>query len=188
MKMLLIDNYDSFTYNLAHLVREIGVNDLVVKRNDKIELEEVDAYSHILLSPGPGLPSEAGDLLEIVERYKEKKSILGVCLGHQAIVESFGGELENLEVVAHGKQHEISIDTASHLFAELPKTIKVGRYHSWIASKKSLPQNLKITASLDEDIIMGIEHATLPLFGIQFHPESIMTENGSKILKNWISA
>lgn len=186
-KILLFDNYDSFTYNLKHLLAECGA-DADVRRNDKIGLDEIEAYDKILLSPGPGIPSEAGILLPLIKTYAPYKSILGVCLGHQAIAEAFGGTLENLPEVYHGIQSAIRItDKDEILFSGLPKTLKVGRYHSWAVSAKWLPACLRITATDDDGMIMALRHEQFDVRGVQFHPESVLTENGQQIIANWLA-
>lgn len=187
MKILLLDNYDSFTFNLFQLVGEVGGVTPDVVRNDKITLEEVEKYDKILLSPGPGLPSEAGIMPELVKHFARKKSILGVCLGHQCIAESFGGQLENLERVCHGLGIETVVeDENERLFRGLPKTFQSGRYHSWTVSRENLPESLKITASDDEGRIMALSHQEFDVRGIQFHPESVLTPEGAKIIQNWL--
>src|ERR1700710_132032 len=178
-RILIIDNYDSFTYNLVHLVNEIGLQ-CEVWRNDKFTLDEVDAFSHIILSPGPGIPSEAGLLLQVIEKYAPTKSIFGVCLGQQAIAEAFGGKLYNLSRPMHGIATPIKV-TDSHeiLFAGLPETFKVVRYHSWVVSNEGLPANLEVTAIDEQDgSIMALRHKTYDVRGVQFHPESVLTEYG----------
>jgi anthranilate synthase component 2 len=187
MKILLLDNYDSFTFNLFQLVGEVGnvVPDVV--RNDKIRLEEVEKYDKILLSPGPGLPSEAGIMPELVRHFAAKKSILGVCLGHQCIAETFGGRLENLVRVCHGLGIETVVeDENERLFQNLPKTFQSGRYHSWSVSRENLPKSLKITASDAEGRIMALSHRKFDVRGIQFHPESVLTPEGATIIRNWL--
>lgn len=187
-KILIIDNYDSFTYNLVHLVNELGL-ECEVWRNDKFQLEEVEAFDKIILSPGPGIPSEAGLLLKVIEKYADKKSIFGVCLGQQAIAEVFGGELYNLSRPMHGLATPIKVtDTTEKLFAGLPETFNVGRYHSWVVSKKGLPEEILITAIDEKDnSIMALRHKTYDVRGVQFHPESVLTEHGKQIMHNWIS-
>ncbi|MFY9216124.1 MAG: aminodeoxychorismate/anthranilate synthase component II [Flavobacteriaceae bacterium] len=183
--ILLIDNYDSFTYNLVHYLEELGAQ-VTVRRNNKISLEEVAAFSHIVLSPGPGIPDEAGLLKEIIAAYAPTKKILGVCLGQQAIAEVFGGSLENLSEVYHGIASPIQItDPQSKLFKELPTEVVVGRYHSWVVSK-NLPEVLKVTAIDSEGQIMALEHKSYPVYAVQFHPESILTPSGKKMLANWL--
>ncbi|MDP9076639.1 MAG: aminodeoxychorismate/anthranilate synthase component II [Bacteroidota bacterium] len=186
--ILIIDNYDSFTYNLVHLVNEIGLQ-CEVWRNDKFSIGDVGAYDRIILSPGPGIPSEAGLLLEVIEKYAPTKSIFGVCLGQQAIAEVFGGSLYNLSQPMHGIATPIKVtDKDERLFAGLPETFKVGRYHSWVVDGKSLPDSLKVTA-IDEadDSLMALTHKEYDVRGVQFHPESILTEFGKEMMKNWLS-
>jgi anthranilate synthase component 2 len=187
-KILIIDNYDSFTYNLVHLVHEIGLT-CDVWRNDKFTLDEVDAYSHIILSPGPGIPSEAGLLLAVIERYAPTKSIFGVCLGQQAIAEVFGGKLHNLRRPMHGIATPIKItDKDEKLFAGLPESFKVGRYHSWVVDQNGLPETLTVTAIDEKDnSIMALRHQQYDVRGVQFHPESVLTEYGRAILQNWLN-
>lgn len=184
-QILLIDNYDSFTYNLVHYLEELGAQ-VTVRRNDKLSLEEVAAFSHIVLSPGPGIPDEAGLLKEIIATYAATKKILGVCLGQQAIAEVFGGRLENLSEVYHGIATPIKIlDPQATLFKDLPTEVVVGRYHSWVVSE-ALPESLKVTARDHKGQIMAIEHKDYPVHAVQFHPESILTPSGKKMLANWL--
>jgi anthranilate synthase component 2 len=184
-QILLIDNYDSFTYNLVHYLEELGAQ-VTVRRNDKLSLEEVEAFSHVVLSPGPGIPDEAGLLKEIIATYAATKKILGVCLGQQAIAEVFGGRLENLSEVYHGIATPIKIiDPQATLFKDLPTEVVVGRYHSWVVSE-ALPESLKVTARDHEGQIMAIEHKEYPVHAVQFHPESILTPSGKKMLANWL--
>lgn len=186
MKVLLFDNYDSFTYNLRHILLELGA-DVSVHRNDKITLDEVDGYDKIVLSPGPGIPSEAGLLLPLIERYASSKSILGVCLGEQAIAEVFGAKLINLSKVHHGISSGIRIIAKDPLFHGLEPGFLAGRYHSWAVSKDQFPDCLEITAVDDEEgEIMAIRHKEYQVHGIQFHPESILTPQGRLILQNWL--
>ncbi|MDR1524822.1 MAG: aminodeoxychorismate/anthranilate synthase component II [Tannerella sp.] len=186
MKCLLFDNYDSFTYNLYHILRELGV-DTDVYRNDKISLEEVAAYDKIVLSPGPGIPSEAGLLLPLIERYAPVKSILGVCLGEQAIAEVFGAKLLNLKEVYHGVCSDIKVVAKDPLFEGLGPWFRAGRYHSWVVSEDDFPECLEITAvDAETGRIMGIRHRRYDVRGIQFHPESILTPQGKKMIENWI--
>jgi anthranilate synthase component 2 len=187
-KILIIDNYDSFTYNLVHLVHEIGL-ECDVWRNDKFELEDVEAYSHIILSPGPGIPSEAGLLLPVIEKYASTKSIFGVCLGQQAIAEVFGGQLYNLSRPMHGIATPIKVtDPQEKLFAGLPQSFKVGRYHSWVVSEKDLPADLLVTAIDEKDnSIMALRHKHYDVRGVQFHPESVLTEYGKALMQNWLA-
>jgi anthranilate synthase component II len=187
MKVIVIDNYDSFTYNLVYLIREITGVLPDVYRNDKIKVSDISIYDKILLSPGPGIPSEAGELLNIIKTYSPTKSILGVCLGHQAIGEVFGGTLINLSEVYHGVATEISILNREKIFSGLPDKIKAGRYHSWSIKKDSLPANVEITAIDTEGDIMALRHKKFDVQGVQFHPESVLTEYGKKIVQNWLS-
>lgn len=186
-RLLVIDNYDSFTYNLVHALKELGQRNLVVKRNDKISCKEVAEFDKILLSPGPGLPSEAGIMPELIETFASSKSILGICLGHQGIAEAFGGRLVNLEKVMHGQETDAKVIAEDEvLFSNIPELLRVGRYHSWVVEAESLPDCFRITASTDDGQIMGLSHKEFDVKGLQFHPESVMTELGSTILKNWI--
>ncbi|MES2431261.1 MAG: aminodeoxychorismate/anthranilate synthase component II [Bacteroidota bacterium] len=191
MKILVFDNYDSFTYNLVHLVEKIMHQKVDVYRNDQIALEKVNEYDKIILSPGPGIPEEAGLLLPLIKEYASSKSILGVCLGHQAIGEAFGGKLENLSTVYHGVATDIQINNRESLFDNnvftgLPDTIEVGRYHSWIVSDKDFPKDLEVTARSENGYIMGLQHKKYDVQGVQFHPESVLTPDGEKILRNWL--
>ena len=185
-KILIFDNYDSFTYNLLHTVQSLGHTDVDVIRNDRMTLEEVERYDKIILSPGPGLPEEAGLLLPLIERYAATKCILGVCLGHQAIGQLFGAKLENIPHVFHGVQTPAQIVAEDYLFAGLPEEIEVGRYHSWIVSRESFPSELQVTALDKEGTIMALRHRTLDLHGVQFHPESILTPQGTAIIRNFL--
>ena len=187
MKILLLDNYDSFTYNLLHVVKELRATDIEVARNDQIDLDEVERFDKIILSPGPGIPEEAGLLLPVIKRYAPTKSILGVCLGHQAIGEAFGAHLENLKEVYHGVQTPISILQKEVLFEGLGKEIPVGRYHSWVVSREGFPECLEITAESREGQIMALCHKTYNVHGIQFHPESVLTPQGKEIIKNFLN-
>lgn len=187
MNILVFDNYDSFTYNLVHLVEKILHNRVTVVRNDEIALEKVQEFDKIILSPGPGIPSEAGLLLPLIKEYASSKSILGVCLGHQAIGEAFGGSLINLDTVYHGVATDATITVPSaKLFKGLPANITVGRYHSWIVDEKTLPADLEITALDDNGYIMAMQHKTMDVMGVQFHPESVLTPVGETILRNWL--
>ena len=185
MKILVIDNYDSFTYNLVHYLEDLGA-DVTVFRNDEFDLDEIDAFDNILLSPGPGIPDEAGLLKPLIAKYAPTKKILGICLGQQAIAEVFGGSLTNLEKVHHGISTPISIMDDSDLFRGLPGKIFVGRYHSWSVNKK-LPEALIATSVDDNGEIMSLRHRTLNVSAVQFHPESILTPDGKKILENWLT-
>ncbi len=187
MKILVFDNYDSFTYNLVQLIREIATDAKVeVFRNDEIPLEDVKAYDKILLSPGPGIPSESGLLLPLIKEYAATKSIFGVCLGQQAIAESFGGSLSNLSKVYHGIATPVHLTATSTLFEGLPTTFNVGRYHSWVVNEKDLPSDLIITSKDVDGYIMSLEHKTYDVKGVQYHPESVLTPDGAKILANWL--
>ena len=186
MKILLFDNYDSFTYNLLHILNELGA-DVEVHRNDKISLEEIERFDKILLSPGPGIPEEAGILLPLIRRYAPTKSILGVCLGEQAIGEAFGATLINLTDVHHGVCSDIRIVAKDPIFEGLEPGIRVGRYHSWAVSKENFPDCLEITAvDTEEGQIMGLRHREYDVRGIQFHPESVLTPKGKTIIENWL--
>jgi anthranilate synthase component 2 len=187
MKILVFDNYDSFTYNLVHLVEKITHTKVDVFRNDEIALEKVNDYDKIILSPGPGIPSEAGLLLPLIKQYAATKSILGVCLGHQAIGEAFGGTLTNLSKVYHGIATPIKIiNTNAQILKGLGETIEVGRYHSWIISNDNFPAELEVTATDDNGFVMALQHKTYDVQGVQFHPESVLTPDGEKILRNWL--
>jgi len=186
MKILVIDNYDSFTYNLVHALKKFEGVTVKVKRNDEVAEEEPDLYDKIVFSPGPGLPEEAGSLLSIIKNYAGKKPMLGVCLGHQAIAESFGGTLQNMNNVLHGIATPITVVSKSYLFKGIPETFEAGRYHSWIVEKESLPSVLEITSIDKEGRIMSFQHREFDIQGVQFHPESILTPLGEKILENWV--
>ena len=185
MKVAIIDNYDSFTYNLSHLVKELGA-DVTVFRNDQFQMEQLEAFDKIILSPGPGIPSEAGLLLDVIKAYAGKKPILGVCLGHQAIGESFGGHLTNLSEVYHGVATPTTITTDDYLFEGLPQRIEVGRYHSWVVAESGLPACLEVTSVSDEGYIMSLRHKEFDIRGIQYHPESVLTKDGKTIINNWL--
>lgn len=187
MKILVFDNYDSFTYNLVHLVEKITNIKVDVVRNDQIPLEDIKKYDKIILSPGPGIPSEAGLLLKVIREYASTKSILGVCLGHQAIGEVFGGTLKNLDSVFHGIATPCKLSPNSPLFKNLPETIEVGRYHSWIVTDENFPADLEVTARDDNNFIMGLQHKTYDVQGVQFHPESVLTPDGERIVRNWLT-
>ena len=188
MKILLLDNYDSFTYNLLHAVKELGATDVEVVRNDQIELDEVDRFDKIILSPGPGIPEEAGLLLPIIKRYAPTKSILGVCLGHQAIAESIGASLQQPPHPKHGHESPLTIvDPTDILYHGLTYPEQVGRYHSWIVNPHTLPSCLRISALDEEGHIMSFYHTTLPIRGVQYHPESIITRQGRKMINNWVN-
>lgn len=185
MKTVIIDNYDSFTYNLAHLVKELGA-EVDVLRNDKFELEELEKYDKIILSPGPGIPEEAGLLLEVIRTYAGRKPMLGVCLGEQAIGQAFGGKLTNLSEVFHGIQTNVKIKNKDYIFDGLPTEIPVGRYHSWVVDTEGFPEELVITAISSEGQIMALKHREYDVHGIQFHPESVLTPDGKQIVGNWL--
>ena len=193
MKIVIIDNYDSFTYNLAHLIKELGA-EVTVYRNDEPEVQAlIDnadniEFDKIVLSPGPGIPSEAGLLLDVIRTFAGKKPMLGVCLGHQAIGEVFGGQLTNLSDVFHGVATEGTQFGNDPIFAGLPKRIVMGRYHSWVVSKDGFPSCLEITAESDEGQVMALRHKTLDIHGIQFHPESVLTPEGKTMIGNWLNA
>ena len=187
MRILIVDNYDSFTHNLYHYVSQFEKNVEVVK-NDRILLTEVEQYDKIILSPGPGLPYEHKNLKEIIEQFSSTKSILGVCLGHQAIAECFGAKLKNLENVLHGISSEILFIKEDRIFNQIPNQIKVGHYHSWVIDEETLPSCLEVTSKNEDGIIMSICHKEYDLKGLQFHPESILTEYGLLMIKNWISS
>lgn len=185
MKIVIIDNYDSFTYNLCHLVRQLGA-EVTVVRNDQFELSDLEPYSKIILSPGPGIPSEAGLLCDVIRTYAGRRPILGVCLGHQAIGEVFGARLENLSEVFHGVATPCHIVGDDPIFSGIGPDITVGRYHSWVVSRCDLPACIEITATSDEGQIMALRHRELNVRGIQFHPESVLTPDGKKMLQNWL--
>ncbi len=188
INILVLDNYDSFTYNLVHLIEAILNKKVNVFRNDKISLDEVEKYDKIVLSPGPGIPDEGGIMKSLIERYASSKSILGVCLGHQAIAEVFGGQLLNMEKVYHGLSTTLKIvSKEDYLFSGLPRLFEGGRYHSWLVSKENLPSCFDITVEDQEGNIMGISHQKYDVKGVQFHPESVLTEYGEKILTNWLN-
>ncbi|HZH96095.1 MAG TPA: aminodeoxychorismate/anthranilate synthase component II [Flavisolibacter sp.] len=197
MRILVFDNYDSFTYNLVHLVKKIQPGQVDVFRNDEISMEKVAGYDKIILSPGPGVPNEAGMLIPLIKEYAASKSILGVCLGHQAIGEAFGGTLKNLSTVYHGVATEITLGKSgvknelspvcySRLFEGLPHKLMAGRYHSWIVEKDNFPDDLEITAEDENGYIMALQHKHLDVQGVQFHPESVLTPDGEAILRNWL--
>lgn len=185
MNIVIIDNYDSFTYNLSHLVKELGAK-VTVLRNDQFELQQLEEFDKIILSPGPGIPSEAGLLLDVISTYKGRKPMLGVCLGHQAIGEVFGARLTNLSEVYHGVQTEGTQLGNDPIFDGLPQRIMMGRYHSWVVDRASLPQCLEVTATTDDGMIMAMRHKEYDIHGIQFHPESVLTPDGRTIVDNWL--
>ena len=185
MKIVIIDNYDSFTYNLSHLLKELGA-EVEVVRNDKFELKDLEQYDKIVLSPGPGIPSEAGLLLDVIRTYAGRKPILGVCLGHQAIGEVFGASLENLKEVYHGVQTEGTQLGNDYIFDGLPERVMMGRYHSWVVATDSVPECLEVTAMSDDGEIMAMRHRQYDIHGIQFHPESVLTPEGKTIVGNFL--
>lgn len=185
MRTVIIDNYDSFTYNLAHLVKQLGA-EVSVLRNDQFRMNDLAAYDKIILSPGPGIPSEAGLQMQVIATYAGRKPILGVCLGHQAIGEHFGARLTNLSQVFHGVATDISITAPDYIYNELPARIQVGRYHSWVVDAEGLPDCLEVTGQSDEGQIMSLRHKQYDVRGIQFHPESVLTPDGCKIIDNWL--
>lgn len=192
MKILIFDNYDSFTYNLVHVVEKITHSKVDVYRNDKITLEKIKEYDKIILSPGPGIPVESGLLLPLIKEYASSKSILGVCLGQQAIGEAFGGSLINLSTVYHGVASTITVredrtKSVNDIFNSLPSELEVGRYHSWIVSNEDFPADLEITAEDKNGYIMALRHKTFDVQGVQFHPESVLTPMGEKMMRNWLA-
>ncbi|MFD1551085.1 anthranilate synthase component II [Putridiphycobacter roseus] len=188
LKVLLIDNYDSFTYNIVHYLEGVSPNVLVdVFYNDQIPFDKLDQYDKIVLSPGPGLPKDAGDLFKLIQLTVNQKPILGICLGFQALVEFYGGEIYNQDEVKHGIAEYCLFDIESKLFQQTPNRFKVGLYHSWAARKENFPTNLKINATSEKGVIMGFEHMNQAVYGVQFHPESILTENGHQIFKNYLA-
>jgi anthranilate synthase component II len=186
MKLLIVDNHDSFTYNLVHLVEEAGGKDFEIQFNDQIDLEAAAQFDKFLFSPGPGLPDEFPAMKLLLDLYKTKKSFLGICLGHQAIAEYFGGQLYNLPEVVHGQQKKIEQLDNDPLFRGLEKNLQVGLYHSWLVSHDNFPSKLEISALSHENRIMGLHHKNLDIRGLQFHPESIMTPDGLKMMRNWL--
>lgn len=188
MEILLLDNYDSFTYNLLHYVEQVSDAKVEVKRNDKISLEEVERFDKIILSPGPGLPKDAGIMPALIKKYASQKSIFGVCLGQQAIAEAFGGSLINLEKVFHGVALPMKVIEKDLLFRGLPKRFNVGRYHSWTVNPDDFPPELEITAIAESGEIMALRHKTYDVRAVQFHPESILTEHGLQLIRNWLNA
>jgi len=191
MKILIFDNYDSFTYNLVHMVERITNEKTDVYRNDKISLESISEYDKIILSPGPGLPCESGLLLPLIKKFAPSKSILGVCLGQQAIAEVFGGKLINLKNVYHGVATKIMVDEhrtkmQNDVFKDLPSELDAGRYHSWVVDNEDFPDDLEITARDENGLIMGLRHKTFDVQGVQFHPESVLTPDGEKMMRNWL--
>jgi anthranilate synthase component 2 len=187
MKILVLDNYDSFTYSLVHIIRELGYP-MDIIRNDKISVEEVNQYDKILLSPGPGIPEEAGIMKDVINRYAPSTSILGICLGHQGIAEVFGGELYNIPNVLHGVTSSIEVvDPTEKLFQGIPASFQACHYHSWAVSADKIPNELRVTATNKDGLVMAIAHKQFDVRGVQFHPESIMTEHGQLMIKNWLT-
>jgi anthranilate synthase component 2 len=187
MKILVIDNYDSFTYNLVQYIERVRKSPVDVRRNDQISLKEIGAYEKILISPGPGIPVEAGITLDLIREYGASKSILGVCLGHQAIAEAYGGSIRNLSTVYHGVTGQMKqLVGDDYLFDGIPREFDAGRYHSWVVEPGTLPEELEITVENDEGYIMAIRHREHDVRGVQFHPESVLTEYGGMMIKNWI--
>lgn len=186
MQILIVDNYDSFTYNLAQIVKECSNSEPVILKNDKINLKSVTGYNKILFSPGPGLPKDSPVMDKIIQRFGKSKSILGICLGHQAIGEAFGAQLINLKRVFHGVAKKINLTEDEYIFRKIPHSFEAGLYHSWVVSEKKFPECLKITATSEDGYIMGISHREYDIHGVQFHPESIMTKPGKAIIDNWL--
>ncbi len=187
MKLLILDNYDSFTYNLVQFVEELLGREITIKRNDEIDIEDVEAFDTIILSPGPGLPKDAGVMPLILEKYSTTKRILGVCLGHQAIIETFGGKIRNLDAVYHGVATKIlKTENESLILKDIPDKFYAGRYHSWAGVIEEFPKELLVTAVDEQNEIMALRHKSLDVFGVQFHPESIMTPYGKKMLANFL--
>ena len=188
MKILVLDNYDSFVYNLVHIIRELEYGEnLDIIRNDKITLEDVGQYDKILLTPGPGIPEEAGILQDVVKKYGATKSILGVCLGHQGLSEVYGAALTNMDVVLHGFGLKTNIvDKDDYLFKDMPEEFVTGRYHSWVVDKTSVQGDLVVTAMSEDNMVMAVKHKEYDVRGVQFHPESILTEHGKTMIKNWL--
>ena len=187
MKILVFDNYDSFTYNLVQIIEQIVGSEVDVFRNDRIALEDIEKYDKIILSPGPGIPEEAGILLELIKKYAPTKSIFGVCLGQQAIAEAFGGSLINLSEIYHGVATESTQTKEHQIFKDLPETLEVGRYHSWAVNTEDFPSELEITSVDKNGMIMSLKHKTYDVHAVQYHPESILTPDGKKILENFLS-
>lgn len=186
-KILVFDNYDSFTYNLVQMIEQITGRTVAVRRNDEITLEEIDAYEKIILSPGPGVPAEAGILLDVIRRYAPTKSIFGVCLGQQAIVEAFGGSLMNLKEIYHGVATKAKQVKEHKIFSGLPEVLEVGRYHSWAVNPEGFPEELEVTSVDENGIIMSLKHKFYDIHAVQYHPESILTAHGRQILQNFIN-
>ncbi|MCF8304148.1 MAG: aminodeoxychorismate/anthranilate synthase component II [Bacteroidales bacterium] len=186
MKVLLIDNYDSFTYNLVQLLYQAGANHVEVMKNDETDFSVIEHYDKIMLSPGPGIPSEAGSLKPVIEKYSREKDMFGVCLGHQAIAEVFGAKLKQLGRVLHGEETKAQVISRAPIYKEIPREIIIGHYHSWIIDATGFPDELEITMTDEEGEVMALKHRKLPLYGVQFHPESVMTPTGLQMVKNWL--
>jgi len=186
IKTIIIDNYDSFTYNLSHLLKELGA-DVTVVRNDKFKIENLEQYDKIVLSPGPGIPSEAGLMPQVIKAYAGRKPILGICLGHQAIGEAFGAKLLNIGNVVHGVATPAHLVAEDYIFKGLPADLEVGRYHSWVVDDKELPACLEVTGRSDDGYIMSMRHKEYDIRGIQYHPESVLTPDGKAIINNWLN-
>ena len=187
MKLLIIDNFDSFTYNLVQIVEELAIADYSIETHDKVDIDMVSKFGKILLTPGPGLPNEHPILEKVIRKYCSSKSIIGVCLGHQAIGEAFGGTLTNLSDVYHGVATNCNVlNTTAPLFEGLGNNLEIGRYHSWVIAKENFPESLEITAEDDNGFIMGLQHKTFDVQGVQFHPESVLTPQGEAIMRNWL--
>jgi anthranilate synthase component II len=187
MKLLVVDNYDSFVYNLVHMMYNIGVDDITVIKNDKFQLDDVKLFDKILLSPGPGVPKDAGLMPKVIQQFGATKSILGVCLGHQAIAEAYGCKLKNLNEPLHGIASKINFLEEDYLFENTPSNFHIGHYHSWVVDEKSINSQIKILAKDENENIMSIAHEHYDVRGVQFHPESVLTENGKQIISNWIN-
>ena len=189
MKILILDNYDSFTYNLVQYFEELTNDEIIVRRNDEISIDKLDDFDILVFSPGPGLPEDAGIMIDAIKQYADRKKMLGVCLGHQAIGQAFGAKLENLEKVYHGVKSEIEIlDQTDEIFENIGKTTGVGRYHSWVIKRGTLSDEFAITSMSDDNNIMSIKHKRYKVWGVQFHPESIMTDEGKKMIENFLKA
>lgn len=188
MKVLLLDNYDSFTYNIVELLRQLHITDFTVRFNDQITISEASDYSHIILSPGPATPSASGMLLPIIQALYSTHALLGICLGHQAIAEALGGNLVQVTIPYHGYQTRVHVLTPSKIFQRIPNTFEVGLYHSWLVDSNTLPPELLVTARSRENNIMAIQHQSLPVYGVQFHPESYMSEYGAQLVQNFLYA
>jgi anthranilate synthase component 2 len=187
-RILVIDNYDSFTYNLVYYLREIGnYDELRIARNDQFDLSLADGFNKILLSPGPGIPDEAGHMKALIEKYRFEKTILGVCLGHQGIGEVFGAKIYNMPEVLHGVQTETNVVASHYFFEGIPSKFQSARYHSWAIERKSIPEELKVIAVDEHDEVMAIAHQTFDIIGVQFHPESVITDYGFEMIKNWVN-